>query len=41
MISVKEMDIMWNDYVKLSVPQQQYILSEIKNLKSINWSNIL
>lgn len=40
-ISKKKWDIMWNDYVKLTVPQQQYIIGEIKNLKKINWSNIL
>ncbi len=40
-IRKKKWDILWNDYVKLSVPQQQYILSEVNNLKEINWSNIL
>ena len=40
-ISKNEWNIKWNDYVKLTVPQQHYVIGEVKNLKKINWSNIV
>ena len=40
-IDKKKWGISWNNYVKLTVPQQHYIIGEVKNLKKINWTNIV
>ena len=39
-INKKEWNINWNNYMKVTVPQQHYIIDEMENLKKINWSNI-
>jgi len=30
-------DIHWNDYVKLTTPQQKYVVDEVKKLKDSHW----
>ena len=36
-IDKKKWGISWNNYLKLSVPIQHYIIGEVKNLKKVNW----
>lgn len=36
-ISKMDWGIRWNDSTKLSIPQQRYILEEMKHLKLMNW----
>jgi len=36
-IDKKDWSIHWNDYVKLTTPQQKYITDEVKKLKDLHW----
>ena len=36
-IDKKKWSIHWNDYVKLTTPQQKYVTDEVKKLKDIYW----
>ena len=36
-IDKKKWSIHWNDYVKLTTPQQKYVSDEVKKLKDVYW----